>query len=102
VKYFWTFILSHHSKVRAKCPRKNAFLRACPKKCPKKLVGKELFFLLFYKSIKDCGGDGEFFGHFFFRKVVLDMSKMKNPLKKILKKSPAPPSVFFHQQKNKK
>jgi hypothetical protein len=27
---------------------------------------------------------------------------MKNPLKKILKKSPAPPSVFFHQQKNKK
>jgi hypothetical protein len=65
-------------KIRAKCPRKNAFSKACPKKCPKKLVGKERKSTLFYESQKDYGGDGEFFGHFFFRKVVLDMSKMKN------------------------
>jgi hypothetical protein len=50
------------------------------KKCPKKMVGKEIFFMMFNESQKDYGSDGEFFGHFFFRKVVLDMSKMKNPL----------------------
>jgi len=101
VKYFWTFFLLHHSKVRKKCLRKNAFSRACPKKCPKKLVGKERFSSLFYESKKDCGSDGEFFGHFFFRKVILDMSKMKNPLKNFLKNSPSLPSVFFPCKKLK-
>jgi hypothetical protein len=49
---------------------------------------------LFYESQKDCGGDGEFFGHFIFQKVVLDMSKMKNLILKSPKNSPPPPSVF--------